>query len=150
MASVEQPSADAESSLQWQVWPIRQGAPASWLIVLGLLLVGCVTGLATGRVVWALIVLLLLAGATWKWFLPVRYRIDNQGVSEEVFGRTRLVPWNKVGSCLVRHQGIVLIKHAAPVPLDAFGAWYVPWGDRREEVLAQAKRYLGEDRLRMP
>src|SRR5688572_21893241 len=77
-------------------WPLRQ-QPLSSLAMFA------VAGATSGLVGWAagqwlvgMVAGLALATTLWRTWLPVRYIINGRGVTQVIFGRQRLIPWNSI------------------------------------------------------
>ena len=87
-------------------------------------------------------VLVVLLIALWRFWLPIRYELGSQGVTQTVLGRETRIPWTSIVNYQVRTRGIVLFSDAVLTPLSSLRGLYLPWGRQREPVLAQVDYYL--------
>lgn len=130
----------APPPLMWRVWPLEEGGPTAWL--LATLLGGAVllAGWQTQSAVLALLAGAVAALAAWRYFLPVHYEVNSQGVFQTVLGRRRRVSWRSIGRLEVGHDGVLI------APADRFSPTlrgiYLPWGAHRAELLASMDYYL--------
>jgi hypothetical protein len=135
-------SIGAAPNVVWVSWPLLDSAPYSALAVMALSIAGLLAGATTGRFVWAIAVPLVLAACSWRFFVPVRYELDESGVTQQVFGWVQRAAWVDVRRFDVCAHGVMLFSHAETIPLDAFRGLYLPWCDRRDEVLSAVQFYL--------
>jgi hypothetical protein len=87
-----------------------------------------------------LIVCALLAVAAWRYFVPVQYEINPQGVFQEVFGMRHRISWRSIGHVELGRDGLLLAP--ARVCCAACRGLYLPWGRHRAEVLALVHYHL--------
>ena len=130
--------------LAWRVWPLRDHLPWSLLPLLGLVGLGLLVSRVTGQPIFGGASGVVVALASWRYFLPITYSMGPAGLSERVFIQERAISWSRVGSYAVKRRGIVLLPMDCPIPLDSLRALYVPWGPYQEEVLRLAQYYLGD------
>ena len=129
-------------SVQWRSWPLRDSVLAATIVLAALAGAGVGVWSLTGKTHLALLAVAVLAIALWRFFLPVSFELNSEGVSQFVFGRRRRVPWRGIRRYEVCSSGVLLLPHADPCPLDACRGLYLPWGKNRQEVLAQVRYYL--------
>lgn len=129
-------------SVQWRSWPLRDSVWGATGVVGSLAGAGVGVWSLTAKTHLALLAVAVLAIALWRFFLPVWFELNSEGVSQFVFGRRRRVPWKGVRHYEVCPSGVLLLPHADPCPLDACRGLYLPWGKNRQEVLAQVRYYL--------
>ncbi len=79
--------------------------------------------------------------ALWRFFIPVWFELDGQGVHQSVLRRRRLA-WTEIGQFEVRASGVLLLPMTDPRPIDAIHGLYLPWGPYRDEVLATIRYHL--------
>jgi hypothetical protein len=147
VSTIEASSPRSESSaaapiVSWVSWPLVDAAPYSALLVMALSATGLLAAATTGRTVWAVAVPLVLAACGWRFFVPVRYELDKSGVTQQVHGWVQRTLWTDVRSFDVCPRGVMLFSHTETIPLDAFRGVYLPWGERRDEVLSAVRFYL--------
>ncbi len=103
-------------------------------------------GLSTGRPDWAIAAALGVAAAAWRYFVPVVYELGTLGLTIQVLTRQRRVAWRSIDHYDLRSTGVFLSPHPERGPLDAFSGLYLPWGDHKDEVLANVEFYLAGGR----
>ena len=138
-------AAEAQSALppaRWRSWPVRDRFFRVVLFVLGALAVAGGVCYTTARIHLAGLTLLVLLAAAARLFVPRSFEAGAQGIERWSLGRHRRIPWRRVGRLEIHRRGVLLLPRADDCPLDAFHAVYLPWGSRRDEVLAAIHRYL--------
>lgn len=96
----------------------------------------------TGRIHLALLAAAVLAASLWRFFLPVTFELNADGVNQYFFGRHRSIIWKEIRRYELRPAGVLLSPFSDSCPMDAFRGLFLPWGDRRDEVLGQIRYYL--------
>ena len=101
---------------------------------------GCVW-LMFGAWLPTLAALLLLAGSTSEYLLPITYRITPEGVYQESSTSRFALPWKDARRCRVGKRAVLLTSLPAPSRLDAFRGVllrFAPLGQSgdRDSVLA--------------
>ncbi len=127
--------------IEWWVWPLRtEPVTAAWLaLVVGL--AGAASWLVSGSWPLGLVAAATAVAACWPFWMPARYQLSGDGLTWWVLGRRR-VPWQAVARFEPCRRGLLVWPDADFRAWDAVRAWYVPWGEHREEVLRQARYYL--------
>ncbi len=97
---------------------------------------------STGRTDLAFLALAALALAMWRFFVPVTFELNAQGIEQSVLRWRRRIPWDAVGRYEVCSAGVLLLPHADRRPMDSLSGLYLAWGGRREEVLAHIRYHL--------
>ncbi len=131
-------------AIRWRVWPLKDRPWASALVIAGLAALAAFVHWSTAAVHLALFAAVVAALGLCRFFLPTQYELSVEGVAQQVAGRRRRIPWHAVGRYEVFADGVMLLPAPDPRPLDAFQGVFLPWIDRREEVLDQVHHYLGE------
>ena len=129
-------------AVQWRSWPLGESLPGAVLVAAALLGGGAAVRWVTGQTHLALVAAALLAVALWRFFLPVWYELNAEGVSQWVLGRPRRIPWRNVRRYEVCSSGVLLLPRADACPLDVCRGLYLPWGKHRQEVLAHVHYYV--------
>jgi hypothetical protein len=125
------------------VWPLRDG-PLPTLAVGGI----------TARVSWgagwwaqsgamgglALGVFLL---ALWRLWLPVTYQLGSKGVVERACGHSRHIDWLRVTRAELQPRGVLLLADRTQTPLAIIHGVFVPWRNKREQVIALIEHFAG-------
>ena len=124
------------------VWGLRDLGWYGWL---NLLLAGAVSyavAWATGNSWLGWVVLAVLFATLWRFWLPIRFELGPQGVSQTVLGRTIRIPWTGVLNYEIRSRGVMLYADHVLTPLSALRGLYLPYGGQREAVLGHVEYYL--------
>jgi len=130
----------------WRSWPLAERGWRRCLLPGAILAAAVTVGLSTGRPDWAVVSVVLLAIAAWRYFVPIVYELGTLGITQQVFSRQRRLPWRSIGGYEIRSSGVFLSPHAERGPLDAFGGHFLPWCDHEDEVLASVEFYLAGHR----
>ena len=129
-------------SMRWWSWPLRENTLCAGLVLLGLAAAGIGIRQLTGATHLALLAVAVLAIALWRFFLPVQFELNADGVNQWLFGRCRQIPWKAICGYEVCSAGVLLLPRADRCPMDPLRGLYLPWGSRRDEVLARVRYYL--------
>jgi len=78
-------------------------------------------------------------------FLPLRYRIDEKGVSARCGVSETAIAWADVKRAWMNNEGIKLSPLETASNMDAFRGVYLRFGDNRDPVLDMVRRYWGKD-----
>ena len=130
-------------SVRWRHWVLRDEwrshGPLFALVAAAVI----ATGVSFGNV-WASVVAgLVMAGVTWRWWLPIDYEVNAKGFQYQALGRTRSMTWRAVRRYQVRPDAAVLLPTNESTPVDVFRGLVIPFGKHREDVLNVLKHYLG-------
>jgi hypothetical protein len=128
----------------WRSWPLGDGGRQLWLLVSVLSVVAAVVGYATGSPRWMAASVALVAAAAWRIFVPVVFELNTLGVSQHLLGRIRRIPWSAIEYARIGREGVFFSLDGTPLA-DLRGL-YVPWENRRNEVLAVVDYYLQASR----
>ena len=128
--------------VRWWSWPVRQNLLGSVAMVVGIGCSAMVVHHVTERLHLVLFAVLALAVALWRFFLPVMFELNGDGVNQWVLGRHRRISWNDVRRYEICSGGVLLLPHTDYCPMDSFRGFYLPWAKRRDEVMAQVRYYL--------
>jgi len=147
-ATTTDPFQPPPETLRWQSWPARE--KPLWTAVLVVGLAGAAAGiyLSTGQVFPVVAAVAAFVASLWRFFLPVVFELNEEGVDQQFFGRPRRIPWQAVRRYTVRRAGVLLLPHENRSPLAALRGLYVPFSTHRDEILARVHRYL--DRAERP
>jgi hypothetical protein len=133
---------DPPVPIQWRSWPIREGAFRALLVFLGLVAAWVLVRWITGQTHLASLAMAALGLSLWRFFVPVTFELNAKGVDQSLLGRHRQIPWAAIGRYEVCRSGVLLLPQADRCPIDVFRGLYLPWGGRREEVLAHVRYHL--------
>lgn len=127
--------------------PLRDDPRCRWGLVAFALALAIIVGMATASLLWALAAVACLALAAWRALVPVSYEVSSFGVTERFLGRARRFPWRSIGHWEVLRSGIIVTPQPRPAPIDRLRSLFIPWGDRKEEIVALFHFYAGTSRL---
>lgn len=140
-----------ETSLSWSFNPWRDRR--DWrhpAVVLALLLaIAALAGWAftapdwwPGMLPWGLLALAVLLGMTANLFLPVRYLLDERGVTVWFLGVPSQRPWEHYRNYYVHDTGVHLTTMTEPSPLDPFRGHLLLFNGNRAEVVPMIKAHI--------
>jgi len=135
-------SNDPPPPVRWRCWPAREHVLSGLAALAGLAAVGLGVYQVTGRVHLALLAFAALAISLWRCFVPTTYELHADGIDRWVLGQHRRTPWSAIRRFEVCARGVLLLPYSDYCPMDALRGLYLPWGDRRDEVLAQLHYHL--------
>jgi hypothetical protein len=111
----------------------------------GLVAVGILIHRGTGQVHLAALAVGVLSLALWRFLLPIRYELNEDGVHQRALGRRRGISWDCIRRYQVCRSGVLLLPFHENCLLDALRGLYLPWGPHRDEVLARIRYYVDKD-----
>jgi hypothetical protein len=132
-------------SFRWASWPAREHGLAAVMLVIGLVAVGFLVYRTTGHVHLAGMAVVALSVALWRFFLPVRYELNDDGVQQSVFGRHRGVPWDRVHRYEICRAGVLLLPFSDYCQMDVLRGLYLPWTRHRDDILNRVRYYLDHE-----
>jgi hypothetical protein len=118
---------------------------AAVLLGIGLVSAGFLVYWTTGQVHLAAIAVVPLSVALWRFFLPVQYELNDDGVQQSVLGRHRGVPWDCVHRYEICRTGVLLLPFSDYCRMDVLRGLYLPWGGHRGEILSRIHYYLDRE-----
>lgn len=128
--------------VRWRSWPLRDNPLVGVLILAGVLVAGMYVFRASTQLHLAVGAAAVLAVAGWRFFVPVTFELNSEGVHQWVFGRHRRIPWTEIRKHRIFPSGTLLLPYEREAPIDVLHGLFLPWGRRREEILAQLRYYL--------
>jgi len=128
--------------IQWRSWPLRDNLATAAAVAVGASGVAAGVYWVTAQLHLASLAALVLLVSLWRCLVPIQFELNVHGVHQWVFGRYRRIPWREVRSYRVCSSGVLLLPTEAPCPIDSARGLFVPWGNRREEVLAHVRYFL--------
>jgi hypothetical protein len=128
--------------LRWRSWPAREHPLRALAVLLGLAIVGLVIWWRTGQAVLAWTGPMLVAATLWRFFLPVQYTVDDEGISQGILGRRGSRAWQSFRACEVCPGGVLLVPYSDYCPMDVVRSVFVPCLPLRNEVCARVRSHL--------
>jgi hypothetical protein len=131
----EGPGTGVGEILEWVSHPARERPWATVVLVMVILLASLAAALALENLWWGFVGLLLLSLSMWNYLLPVRFRMDADGVEKKsLFGSERK-SWSEVRTWVADRYGVLLSPFPGPSRLAKFRGLSVQFAGNREEVL---------------
>lgn len=125
--------------MQWRVWSLAR-QPGKAIGALAIMAGGSfLIALGTATVVLGLAALVLLLLATREFFLPIRYRLTEEGAYAEGFMSSYFISWGKVKRCDLSGEGLKLSPFGRSSRLESFRGVYLRFADNCEEVVEMVK-----------
>ena len=81
--------------------------------------------------------------ALWRLWLPVTYQLGSKGVVERACGHSRHIDWLRVTRAELQPRGVLLLADRTQTPLAIIHGVFVPWRNRREQVIALVEHFAG-------
>ena len=119
---------------------MEEGGPTAWLLTAAMLALTALVGWVMASTLWALAACGLLALAAWRYFVPVYFEINPQGIFQEVLSRPQRISWRSIGHVEVCRDGLFLAP--GDVCCAPMRGLYLPWGGHRAEVLALVSYHM--------
>jgi hypothetical protein len=132
----------APEEITLRVWPLVQEPLVSLAALAAAAAASYLAGWSYGRAWVALAVAGLLVATLWRTWLPVTYEIGPGGVAQCVLGRRRRIPWPAIRGWQVRGTGVLLVPDVEVAPLSPLRDLYLPWQDRRDQIVASLEYHL--------
>lgn len=127
--------------LQITNWPLRQQRPFVFVVTLAIIVVSALTGRVMHHWLFGLLTFLALIVATWRMWIPVRFKLDSRGVRQTVWLRRSRMPWSKVARYVVDPNGVLLLYREDAFPLSALRGTYIHIHEEREALLNILETY---------
>ncbi|MBX3415781.1 MAG: hypothetical protein KF708_24060 [Pirellulales bacterium] len=134
----------ATPTLEIHSWPIRDEGLRGWSplavgLLLSILLATSSVGIGAG-----IVAFILLAIASWRSWVPVRFFLDTRGLRFCLGRRERLLPWPLVAGYRVERHGVTIFPATkGNTGIDALRGIYVPFGDQQDALLALLDDFKG-------
>ena len=110
--------------------PVRNLIVAAFLILTAVAL-----WLATRNGYWVVLGVVVLLAAVRQWFLPTRYRVDDQGAQMQLLFYRRRQDWSRIKRASANRRGVLLSPFPFPSRLEAFRGMYLRFSGNRDEVM---------------
>jgi hypothetical protein len=134
---------DSPPAVRWRSWPMVDSPLWTLIVLVGLVAVWLGVQQQTDSPQLASLSAGAIVLAMWKFFLPVTYELNGQGVHRWILGRHRRVLWATILAHQTCSSGVLLLPCADASPIDALRGLFVPWGAHRDEVARLIAYHLG-------
>jgi hypothetical protein len=128
--------------VRWRRWPLRDNLLIGAMGIAGLVGAGVLVYWQTDRLHLAIGATLVVAIAAWRFFVPVTFELNAEGVHQWILGRHRRISWSEIRCHQFFSTGVLLLPYEQGSPIDVMHGLFLPWGLRRDEILAQLRYYL--------
>ena len=88
------------------------------------------------------LVQVVLVVALWRLWIPVSYELGSGGIVQQVLTRRRHLDWLVITRAQLQDRGVLLLVDRSHVPLAAIHGVFIPWRDKRREVLALIEYFI--------
>jgi hypothetical protein len=128
-------------------WRVDFGAerPSQRLLVLGVALVAAYIGLQLGGILLSAIGFLVVLVSTAELFLPLQYRIDEQGARVKCGLSVTAITWPDVKRLIPMRDGVKLSPLEKPSRLDEFRGVYLRFRGNSAEVSGKIRQFWNGD-----
>lgn len=125
-----------EAALEWISHPAGERPWATVAYVSIIMLAGFLAAVIMGNNLWwGLVFAFVLFLSGWTYFLPIRFRMGDDGVRKKsLFGKERMT-WTQVRSIVPDKYGVLLSPFPQPTRLAKFRGMSVQFSGNRKEVL---------------
>lgn len=132
------------STVEIQSWPIRDEGLRGWSPLAAALLLSIFLSNSSVGVGAGVVAFVLLAIASWRSWMPVRFFLDTRGLRFCLGRRERLLPWPLVAGYRVERHGVTIFPATKGITgIDSLRGIYVPFADQQDAVLAMLDDFKG-------
>lgn len=125
-----------EAVLEWISHPAGERPWATAAYVSIIFLSGLLAAVVMGNNLWwGLVFAFVLFLSGWTYFLPIRFRMSDEGVSKKSLLGTERKTWKQVRSIVPDKYGVLLSPFPQPTRLAKFRGMSVQFSGNRKEVL---------------
>jgi len=129
--------------LSWQSHAWAEDSPARRAALVALVVAASALAAYALDALWAGFASLgFLFGSLSRYFVPVVYVMDTDGVRVRHFGVGRFYPWSRFRRAALRREGVFLGTFDRPRRLDVWRGCYLRCPDRRTMVYAYARAHI--------
>lgn len=136
--------------LEWVSLPAKNNRKGIALVTVSVLMAMVSVGLLTSSwgsslpsaIGWAVFSGILLTFSLRNFFLPIRYRLDNEGISVKEFLYNRQRNWDQCKSFYPDRFGVLVSPFAFRTRLENFRGVYLRFSGNKKEVLAFCQRHI--------
>lgn len=129
-------------SLRWRIWPLVDRIAWSWLLPLGIGLVGLFVFWTGSNLILSIGAMIAFATALWPMWLPTTFEVTSLGLRRKTPRRIRLIPWTAIRSYQLRPTGAMLFQQPVPSAIGIANGLFVPYPQDPGELVVALRLYL--------
>jgi hypothetical protein len=142
LTAPDQPRTLAAGSLRWRSWPLVDRIAWSWLIPLGIAIVGLFVFWKDDNLFVSIAAMAAVAISMWPLWLPTTFEVTSLGLRRKTPRRIRLIPWTAIRSYQLRATGAMLFQQPEPSTFDVMRGLFVPYPEEPDELVVALRLYL--------
>lgn len=140
--SPSEPRSLAAGSLRWRTWPLIDRIAWSWLLPVGIILLGLFVYWEGGGLPLAIAAMIVAAISVWPMWLPTTFEVTSLGLRRKTPQRIRLIPWTAIRAYQLRATGVMLFQQPNPSGLEMLGGLFVPYPNDADELVVALRLYV--------
>jgi hypothetical protein len=129
-------------AIDWVSHPVAEEPRRMWVVPVFALLTGGVMWAATQSLGWSSAGSAVVLLASLEWFLPVHYRLDDQGASRRILFFNRRKSWAEIRRACPDRHGVLLSPFSFATRWESFRGLYLRFSGNREAILGFIARRL--------
>jgi hypothetical protein len=142
LTSPSEPQLVSAGSLRWRTWPLVDRIAWSWLLPLGMGLVGLFVYWTGSSLLLAIGAMIAFATALWPMWLPITFEVTSLGLRRKTPRRIRLIPWTAIRSYQLRSTGAMLFQQPESSAIGIANGLFVPYPHDPDELVVALRLYV--------
>jgi hypothetical protein len=131
--------------LVWSVHIGRDQGSRRIVVVVMAVMISVIALFFVRSVLMAIMGPIMFLGALGELFLPIHYKVDDQGASSQCGLSVTRIEWSAVKRMWTDDAGVKLSPLESPSRLDAFRGVYLRFASNRDDVLAKIRTLWSND-----
>jgi preprotein translocase subunit SecE len=136
---------NGEAPLEWTVWPYKESARRTTLVIAAILAVGVLACLMFKAIFWGVFSVAILFASLHTYFTRTTYRLDAESVTVRSSMGTVVRKWATFKRYYIDKRGVTLSPFAKPSRLEPFRSTRLLYGGNRDEVVAFISKRIDRD-----
>ena len=132
-----------DDEIQWVIQPFKFNKLKGYMVLLFIIVLSILIGYLMGEKIYGGIAFLILGFSILPYFLPVRFRLSNEGVEKEIVGFKVKKRWEELKKYEIDRNGILLSPFLKRTLLDFYRGIYLRLKDDKEFVIEFIKKKMG-------